>query len=43
MSFWVGWCSPDYPDAEQVFRALCKPEVMERAEVTDAPAWPVSS
>jgi hypothetical protein len=34
---WIGWCSPDEPDAETVARALFKPEVFERAEARDMP------
>jgi hypothetical protein len=37
VSFWVGWCSPGGLDAVTVFRALCKPEMFERAELLDMP------
>jgi hypothetical protein len=30
----IGWCSPAEPDAEAIARALFKPEVMERADVS---------
>lgn len=38
VSFWIGSCSPGEPDAATVFRALCKPELLSRAEVLDMPA-----
>jgi len=38
VSFWVGSCSPGEPDAVTVFRALCKPELFDRAETLDMPA-----
>lgn len=38
VSFWVGSCSPGKPDAVTVFRALCKPELFDRAETLDMPA-----
>lgn len=37
VSFWVGSCSPGEPDAVTVFRALCKPELFDRAELLDMP------
>lgn len=42
VSFWIGSCSPGEPDAVTVFRALCKPELFDRAETLDMPA-PVAS
>lgn len=37
VSFWVGSCGPGEPDAWSVFRALCKPELLERAEMLEMP------
>jgi hypothetical protein len=37
VSFWIGSCAPGEP-AVTIFRALCKPELLDRAEVLDMPA-----
>lgn len=39
VSFWVGSCAPGKPDAMTLLRAICKPELLDRVEVLDMPAW----
>lgn len=43
VSFWVGSCEPGEPDAWSVFRALCKPELLDRVEMLDMPPRAESS
>lgn len=37
VSLWLGSCAPGKPDAITILRAICKPELLDRAEVLNMP------